>query len=96
MNVRTALLTPGKDAAQTSEFVVPQGRTITIGIYTEVPTKIPGKYLFEIFQVTSGAPNSVDGLRNGKRTTQLLGPGTYYITRPKLTDSVPVGIFSEE
>ena len=89
-----SILEPGNVAAISSEVVVPAGAVAVVGIYSATDDQVPVGVLFEISQATPGAPNIVGRLYQTTRSTALLGPGTFTVSRPEYK-GVGFGVFAD-
>lgn len=93
---RTIVLATGITAATSTDIIVAQGSTITVGIYQDVTgaTDYPANLTFTIEQVTPGLTNTVTTLTRASRQVLIVGPGTFRVVRPA-TSGTAFGAFIE-
>lgn len=89
-----SILEPGNVAAISTEIVVSAGAVAVVGIYSATNEQAPVGVLFEISQSTPGAPNIVGRLYQTSRSTALLGPGTFTVSRPEYKGAA-FGVFAD-
>jgi len=89
-----SILAPGNIAAISSEIVVSAGAVAMVGIYSASDESAPVGVQFEIKQATPGARNIVGRLYQASRSTALLGPGTFIVSRPEYKGA-PFGVFAD-
>ncbi len=90
----STILAPGLAAASSADVVVPADETVTVGIFSTVAGALRPGDEFSVTQVTPGVENYLGSLGNQARSTRLVGPGTFRVNRPLLTDRA-FGVFKE-
>lgn len=92
---QTTILAAGQTAATSSDIVLAQNETRTVGIFV-ASGKVSDSYDFPIMVDTPGADYQVDALNGQRPTVVLAGPGTFRVKRPDISaKSLDVGIFTE-
>lgn len=89
---QSTILTAGVTQATSTDVVVAQGATATVGIFSA--TSVPFGVELKIQQDTPGTDNTIFSLNYYNRTTVLTGPGTFRVKRTAYTGNA-VGVFLE-
>lgn len=91
---QATILAAAQTAAQSTDIVVPAGTQVTVSLFAA--SKINQRVRCPIHQ--KGPTGSrVIGYLNGRTvSTVLSGPGTFFVTRPAITEfGLNVGVFTE-
>lgn len=88
---QTTILESGTAGAISTDVVIPDGATRTVGIFSS--GAIPERVALSIMLDTPGADLFVARLSGAVPALVLSGPGTFRVVRPLLTEAV--GVFTE-
>lgn len=90
---QTTILAAGTTAATSTDVVVANGASVTIGIFTASAAGIPGNEGVAVYIDTPGA-DMVEVELTGKRPTRVIsGPGTFRAKRGVTVTSI--GVYTE-
>lgn len=92
---QSTVLAAGITAATSTDIVVMDGSTVTVGIFSAAPASVPPDLVLGIDQDTPGADNTVSYLDDTQRQVVLSGPGTFRVKRPAYTGAA-FGVFLED
>ncbi len=91
---QTTILASGTSAATSSDIVLAQNETRTVGIFST--GSIPAYFGFDVMIDTPGDDRKVDELSNNRPAVVLSGPGTFRVKRPDISaGGVSAGVFTE-
>jgi opacity protein-like surface antigen len=90
----SSVLAVGTTSAVSTDIVIPAGSTVTVGIYFSASTGQGAGSAAHVNQATPGADNFLLALDALNRSTVLIGPGTFRVTR-QATAGPALGVFTE-
>lgn len=91
---QTTVLAAAQTAAQSSDIVVSPGTTATVSLFAS--GKISSRVRCPIHLKGPTGSRVIGWLSGRNVSTVLSGPGTYFVTRPSITEfGLNVGVFTE-
>lgn len=91
---QTPIITPGSTVAPSDTVVVPQGESLTFGLYV-ASGELPRDVLAHIEVITPGAPVPLGRLTRWDSQRQVAGPVRVRVTRHN-TSGVAVGVYTDD
>jgi hypothetical protein len=92
---QSTILAAASTAATSSNIEVTAGNVVTVGLFSPGPDGIPSRASAAVYQDSPGRDVLVTTLEPYHAVTQLFGPGTFRVVRPKQANG-DVGVFLED
>ena len=90
----TTILASGTTAANSSDVIVPAGLRVTLALFAT--TQIPTYLRCQVYMKGPSGAQVVGGIDGYNPAAIVSGPGTFYVSRPDLSEEgFAVGVFSE-